>query len=50
VSLADFEDRLSAGDVIAAMSVDEHEAAEAVLNKILEQSTEDVEIGAGRGR
>src|SRR5436190_17301253 len=50
VSLTDFEDRLLAGNIIPAMTVDEHEPPEAVLNKILEQTVQQIEIRPRRRR
>ena len=44
VPLANLEDRLFARNVIPAVSVDEDESAEAVLDEILEESTQQVEI------
>jgi len=50
VPLPAFEHGLLAGHVVAAMAIDEHDALEAVHQKVFDHVADQVDIGARRGR
>ena len=49
MALTQFEDGLTTGDVVSAVSVDEDQSLETVLNEVFGKTVEQIEIGARRG-
>src|SRR5688572_17505275 len=49
MALAQFESSLAAGDVVAAVAVDEDEPFETVLEEIFDEAVEEIEIDARGG-
>ena len=50
VALAQFKDRLPAGNVIAAMPVEKEKAAKSVLQKVSRKTVEQIDVKARLGR